>query len=178
MVIIILTNQLTLTLAILIIILQSNVLTNSYFPAYPTYSFKSFDPPWRPRRSFITLTRPRRSFGEGREGNDKKGKFGGQTWGSREAMAWRCGLGARRWQHGAEWNREGVAGLGRGPILGSAMPWAVARHCRALMRGATELATSPVSGPGRCHVGSLAAPHAWRDSVNLPRRANRRDQKC
>ena len=66
MVIIILTNQLTLTLAILII--QFNDLTNSYFPAYPNYSFKSFDPPLRPRRSFITLTRPRRSFGEGREG--------------------------------------------------------------------------------------------------------------
>ena len=91
MVIIILTNQLTLTLAI--IILQSNVLTNSYFSPYPTYSFKSFDPPWRPRRSFITLTRPRRSFGEGTEGNSKGGKFGGRPWGSREAMARRCGLG-------------------------------------------------------------------------------------
>ena len=72
MVIIILTNQLTLTLAILILILQSNVLTNSYFPPYPNYSFKSFDPPWRPR-SFITLTRPKRSFGEGRERADKGG---------------------------------------------------------------------------------------------------------
>ena len=71
MVIIILTNRLTLTLAILI--LQSNVLTNSYFPPYPNYSFKSFDPPLRPRRSFITLTRPRRSFGEGREGAGKGG---------------------------------------------------------------------------------------------------------
>ena len=87
MVIIILTNQLTLTLAILIIILQSNVLTNSYFPPYPNYSFKSFDPPWRPRRSFITLTWPRRRFGEGRERADKGGKFGGRPWGSREAMA-------------------------------------------------------------------------------------------
>ena len=71
MVIIILTNQLTLTLAILI--LQSNVLTDSYFPSYPNYSFKSFNPPLRPRRSFITLTRPMRSFGEGREGADKGG---------------------------------------------------------------------------------------------------------
>jgi hypothetical protein len=53
--------------------LQSNVLTNSYFPPYPNYSFKSFDPPWRPRRSFITLTRPRRSFGEGREYAGKGG---------------------------------------------------------------------------------------------------------
>ena len=87
MVIIILTNQLTLTLAILIIILQSNILTNSYFPPYPNYSFKSFDPPWRPRRSFINLTRPKRSFGEGREGADKGGKVGGLSWGSREAMA-------------------------------------------------------------------------------------------
>ena len=86
MVIIILTNQLTLTLAILILILQSNVLTNSYFLPYPNYSFKSFDPPWRPRRSFITLIRPRRSFGEGREGNDKGGKFDGRPWGSQEAM--------------------------------------------------------------------------------------------
>ena len=55
-----------------IIIFQSNVLTNSYFPSYPNYPFKSFDPPLRPR-SFITLTRPRRSFGEGREGPDKGG---------------------------------------------------------------------------------------------------------
>ena len=93
MVIIILTNQLTLTLTILILILQFNVLTNSYFPPYPNYSFKSFDPPWRPRRSFITLTRLRRSFGEGTEGNDKGGKFGGRPWGSWEAMAQRCGLG-------------------------------------------------------------------------------------
>ena len=90
MVIIILTNQLTLTLAI--IILQSNVLTNSYFSPYPNYSFKLFDPPWRPRRSFITLTRPRRSFGEGWEGNDKGGTFGDRPWGSREAMVRRCGL--------------------------------------------------------------------------------------
>ena len=87
MVIIILTNQLTLTLAILILILQSNVLTNSYFPPCPNYSFKSFDPLWRPRRSFVTLTRPRRSFGEGREGAGKGGKVGGRPWGSREAMA-------------------------------------------------------------------------------------------
>ena len=86
MVIIILTNQLTLTLAVLI--LRSNVLTNSYFSPYPNYSFKSFDPPLRPRRSFITLTRPRRSFGEGREGASKGGKVGGRPWGSREAMAW------------------------------------------------------------------------------------------
>ena len=93
MVIIILTNQLTLTLAILILILQSNVLTNPYFPPYPNYSFKSFDPPWRSRRSFITLTRPMRSFGEGREGAGKGGKFGDRLWGSREAMARRCGLG-------------------------------------------------------------------------------------
>ena len=93
MVIIILSNQLTLTLVILILILQSNVLTNSDFPSYPTYSFKSFDPPWRPRRSFITLTRPRRSFRKGREGNSKGGKFGGRTWGSREAMVRRCRLG-------------------------------------------------------------------------------------
>ena len=71
MVIIILTNRLTLTLAI--IVLQSNVLMNSYFLSYPNYSFKYFDPPLRPRRSFITLTRPRRSFGEGREGADKGG---------------------------------------------------------------------------------------------------------
>ena len=93
MVIIILTNQLTLTLAILILILQSNVLTNLYFSPYPNYSFKSFDPPWRPRRSFITLTRPRRSFGKGRYGAGKGGKFGGRPWGSREAMTRRCGLG-------------------------------------------------------------------------------------
>ena len=73
MVIIIITNQLTLTFAILILILQSNVLTNSYFPPYPNYSFKSFDPPLRPRRSFFTLTRSRRSFGEGREGAGKGG---------------------------------------------------------------------------------------------------------
>ena len=78
MVIIILTNQLTLTLTILIIILQSNVITNSYFSPYPTYSFKSFDPPWRLRMSFIIFTRPRRSFGKGREGNAKGGKFGGR----------------------------------------------------------------------------------------------------
>ena len=71
MVIIILTNQSTLTLAI--IILQSNVLTNSYFPSYPNYSFKSFDPPLRPRKRFITLTRPTRSFGEDREEGGKGG---------------------------------------------------------------------------------------------------------
>ena len=87
MLIIILTDQLTLTMAMLILILQSNVLTNSYFPPYPTYSFKLFDPLWRPRRSFVTLTRPRRSFGEGREGADKGGKVGGRPWGSWEAMA-------------------------------------------------------------------------------------------
>ena len=73
MVIIIITNQLTLTFAILILILQSNVLTNSYFPPYPNYLFKSFDPPLRPGRSFITLTRPRRIFREGREGAGKGG---------------------------------------------------------------------------------------------------------
>ena len=82
MVIIILTNQLTLTLAILILILRSNVLTNSYFSSYPNYSFKSFDPQLRPRRSLITLTRPRRSFGEGREGAG-------------------CGGAGRQWRGGA-----------------------------------------------------------------------------
>ena len=60
-------------MAIIILILQSNVLTNSYFPPYPNYSFKSFDLPLRPRRSFITLTRPRRGFGEGRDGGGKGG---------------------------------------------------------------------------------------------------------
>ena len=129
MVIIILTNQLTLTLAI--IILQSNILTNSYFPLYPNYSFKSFDPPWRPRRNFITLTRPRRSFREGREGAGRGGKFGGRTWGSREAMEQRCGLGgaaAGAGRHGggcytarSETERE-EKGLGRGPLFGSAAP--------------------------------------------------------
>ena len=39
------------------------------------------------------MTRPRRSFGEGREGNDKGEKFGGRPWGSWEAMERRCGLG-------------------------------------------------------------------------------------
>ena len=39
------------------------------------------------------MTRPRRSIGEGREGNGKGGKFGGRPWESREAMARRCGLG-------------------------------------------------------------------------------------
>ena len=39
------------------------------------------------------MTRPRRSFVEGREGNGMGGKFGGRPWGSREAMAQRCGLG-------------------------------------------------------------------------------------
>ena len=43
--------------------------------------------------SFITLTRPRRSFGEDMEGAGKGGKFGGRPWGSREAMARWCGLG-------------------------------------------------------------------------------------
>ena len=82
MVIIILTNQ-----------LQSNILTNSYFPSYPNYSFKNLDPPWRLRRNFITLTRLRRSFEEDREGAGKGGKFGGRPWESREAMARRCRLG-------------------------------------------------------------------------------------
>ena len=101
MVIIILTNQLTLTLAILILILQSNILTNSYFPPYPNYSFKLFDPPWRPRRSFITLTRPRRSFGEGRKGASKGGKVGGRSWGS--GRQWRGGGG---WAAGSEIERD------------------------------------------------------------------------
>ena len=39
------------------------------------------------------MTRPRRSFGEGRERASKGGKFDGRPWGSREAMARRCGLG-------------------------------------------------------------------------------------
>ena len=39
------------------------------------------------------MTRSRRIFGEGREGNGKGEKFGGRPWGSREAMARRCGLG-------------------------------------------------------------------------------------
>ena len=136
MVIIILTDQLTLTLAILILILQSNVLTNSYFSPYPNYSFKSFDPPWRLRRSFITLTRPRRSFGEGTEGNSKGGKFGGRPWGSREAMARRCGLGARRRGQGgteAAVVRCGVKQRGR---KGTG-PWAYIWLCRALTSGAS-----------------------------------------
>ena len=101
MVIIILTNQLTLTLAILILILQSNVLTNPYFPPYPNYSFKSFDPPWRPRRSFITLTRPRRSFKEGREGPVREGN----------SVAG-CGGARRQWHGGAGWEarRRGLGG--------------------------------------------------------------------
>ena len=91
MVIIILTNQLTLTLAILILIHQSNILKNSYFPLYPNYSFKSFDPPWRPRRSFITLTRPRRSFKEGREGPVREGKSAAGR--GRVGRQWRGGAG-------------------------------------------------------------------------------------
>ena len=39
------------------------------------------------------MTRPRRSFGEGREGAGKGGKVCGRPWGSWEAMARRCGLG-------------------------------------------------------------------------------------
>ena len=106
MVIIILTNQLTLTLAILILILQSNVLMNLYFSPYPNYSFKSFNPPWRSRRSFITLTRPRRSFGEGREGAGKGGcdqrlsTTGAGVW-------WRRARERER----KEWRESRVAGL-------------------------------------------------------------------
>ena len=47
-----------------------------------------------------------------------------------------------------------------------------------LIGGAAELATSPVSGPGRCHIGSLAAPPCMGGSVNSPRCANRRGLKC
>ena len=39
------------------------------------------------------MTRLMRSFREGKEGAGKGGKFGGRPWGSREAMAWQCGLG-------------------------------------------------------------------------------------
>ena len=49
---------------------------------------------------------------------------------------------------------------------GPATPCAVARHCRAKIGGATDPATSPVSGPGLHHV------------TLLPRHDNRRGQKC
>ena len=161
MIIIILTNQLTLTLAILILILQSNVLMNSYFPPYPNYSFKSFDPLWRPKMSFITLTRPRRSFGEGREGAGKGGKVGGRPWGSWEAMA-RAPRAASP--------RVGQTDRGSDPApqrVSKASPRHDARHV-----GPTTLAVAAaVDRPMlRCH--------AWRGNVNLPRHANRRIEKC
>ena len=147
MVIIIPTNQLTLTLAILILILQSNVLTNSYFPPYPNYSFKSFDPPLRSRKSFITLTRPRRSFGEGREGADKGGS---------DQQLSAAGASEGRVK-GKERNGEREAR--RGPLLGPAAPWAMAWLCRAVICGAAELGHVT----GRCHGDSLAVPPciAW-----------------
>ena len=55
------------------------------------------------------MTRPRRSFGEGREGNAKGGKFGGRPWESREAMARRCGLGGAA--AGAGWHEGGCCAL-------------------------------------------------------------------
>jgi len=161
MVIIILTNQLTLTLAILILIFQSNVLTNSYFSPYPNYSFKSFDPPWRPRKSFITLTRSRRSFGEGRDGAGNGGKFGGRPWGSREAMA-RAPRAASP--------RVGQTDRGREPApqrVSKASP----RHDAWHVGPATSAVAVAVDHP-------MPHRHAWRDSVNLPRHANRRVQKC
>ena len=139
MVIIILTNRLTLTLVILI--LQSNVLTNSYFPPYPNYSFKSFDPPLRPRRSF-TQGRGGASGKVGR-GPAKEGATSGCR---RRARA----KGASVWQRRArererkEWRESRVTGLywalprrarcrvGAAVICGAAGP-----PCRDMWRGRT-----------------------------------------
>ena len=137
MVIIILTNQLTLTLTIIIIILQSNFLTNSYFPPYSNYSFKSFDPPLRSRRSFIILTRPRRSFGEGREGAGKGGCDQRRT----------RAKGAAVWQRRArererkEWRERATSRAFTGA-------------CHVEVYGAAELGHVT----GRCHGGILATP--------------------
>jgi len=126
MIIIILTNRLTLTLAI--IILRSNVLRNSYFPLYPNYSFKSFDPPLRSRRSFITLIRPRRSFGEGRE---EAGKGGcDQRLPAAGASVWRR---RTRERERKEWREREPR---RGPLLGPAALCAMARRFRAVICGA------------------------------------------
>ena len=151
MVIIILTNQLTLTMVILILILQSNVLTNSYFSPYPNYSFKSFDPSWR-SRSFITLTRPRRSFGEGREEANKEEKVGGRPWGSRKAM-----VRAPR----AASPRVGQTDRGREPApqrVNKASP----RHDARRVGPAMSAVAADVDRP-------MPRRHAWRDSENLPR---------
>ena len=39
-----------------------------------------------------------------------------------------------------------------------AASFSMARQCRAQIRGAAAPATSPVSGPGRCHVSTPTAP--------------------
>ena len=157
MVTIILTNQLTLTFAILI--LQSNVLTNSYFPLYPNYSFKSFGPPWRPRRSFITLARARRSFGEGKEGAGKGGC---------DQRLPAAGAGVGVWRRRAcererkEWREKGKRMPRRGPLLGPAAPCAMARRCRTMICGA--------AGPPRHDLWrGRAGPHHRSAPRSLPR---------
>ena len=83
------------------------------------------------------MTRPRRSFGEGREGAVKGGKVSGRPWGSREAMAWRCGLGgAATGQGGMESAavRRGVKKRGRK----GTRPQASISLCRALTGGASQ----------------------------------------
>jgi len=51
----------------------------------------------------------------------------------------------RRAGVGVRWLGHGAAGLGRGPLAGSAAPPIRVRHCRAKIGGAADPATSPVS---------------------------------
>ena len=61
---------------------------------------------------------------------------------------------------------------------GPAAPWYLARQCRAVVSGAADPTTSPVSSPGRRHVSLPPRHHAWRGTGVSPRHGNRRGKKC
>jgi hypothetical protein len=65
----------------------------------------------------------------------------------------------------------------RGPVLGFAAPFSMARHYRAKIHGATGPSMSPVSGPVDAMSSPLPRCHAWRGSVVCPRLLPRRGQK-
>ena len=82
-------------------------------------------------------------------GNDnaRGGRAGGRGGGQ---AGWRVRAGGRA--------RRGAAGLGRGPLAGSAAPPIRVRQCRAKIGGAADPATSPVSAPVVA-TSSLSLPH-------------------
>ena len=56
------------------------------------------------------------------------------------------GAGVAAGTRAGGWAGRGAAGLGRGPLAGSAASLIRARQCRAKIGGAADPATSPVNG--------------------------------